>query len=167
MNNYAFIDGNNLHLSLRNLKWRFDYRSFRKYLKDKYKISKAFYFIGKDPKNQWLYQKLTHKGYIMVFKEIDIVNGHVKGNCDAELILHTMIQKDNFDKAVLVTGDGDFQCLVKYLEKENKLIRVIGSKPSFSYLLKKVTKKITFLEELETKVGIPNAENKSRRSPRD
>lgn len=32
----------------------------------------------------------------------------VKGNVDAELVLHTMIQYPNYDKAIIVSGDGDF-----------------------------------------------------------
>jgi len=49
-----------------------------------------------------------------------------KGNVDAELVLHTMIQYPNYDKAVIVSGDGDFYCLIEYLEKKNKLLKVIA-----------------------------------------
>ncbi|MFA6447097.1 MAG: NYN domain-containing protein [Patescibacteria group bacterium] len=60
-----------------------------------------------------------------------------KGNCDAELVLHAMIEYPNFDKAVIVTGDGDFYCLVKYLLEQRKLGAVlIPNKNKFSALLK-------------------------------
>jgi len=39
-------------------------------------------------------------------------NGKVKGNCDAELILQAMIDIDKYEKAVLVSSDGDFACLI-------------------------------------------------------
>ena len=35
-------------------------------------------------------------------------DGTVKGNVDAELVLHTMIEYKHFDKAIIVSGDGDF-----------------------------------------------------------
>ena len=34
---------------------------------------------------------------------------------DAELVLHTMIEYPNYEKVVIVSGDGDFHCLIKYL----------------------------------------------------
>jgi len=51
-------------------------------------------------------------------------DGKVKGNVDAELVLHTMIEYLNYDRALLVTGDGDFFCLVDYLIKKNKLLKL-------------------------------------------
>jgi uncharacterized LabA/DUF88 family protein len=39
-------------------------------------------------------------------------SGRVKGNVDAELVLHTMIEYDNYSKAIIISGDGDFFCLV-------------------------------------------------------
>lgn len=54
-NNYAFIDSQNLNLSIRNQGWTLDFKKFRKYLIDKYGITKAFIFIGFVPQNQDLY----------------------------------------------------------------------------------------------------------------
>ena len=36
-----------------------------------------------------------------------------------------MIKYNNFDKAIIVTGDGDFYCLVDYLNQQNKLERLL------------------------------------------
>lgn len=44
--NYAFIDGTNLHLTMQHVGWALDYAKFRVYLKDKFKVTKAYYFIG-------------------------------------------------------------------------------------------------------------------------
>ena len=52
-------------------------------------------------------------------------NGEVKGNVDAELVLHTMIEYTNYDKALIVTGYGDFYCLVDYLLSNNKLLNLM------------------------------------------
>jgi len=67
-NNYAFIDSQNLNLAIRGLGWELDFRKFRKYLHDKYGISKAFLFIGYVPENQNLYISLQKYEFILVFK---------------------------------------------------------------------------------------------------
>lgn len=80
-------------------------------------------------------------GYVCIFKPtLELRNGKVKGNVDAELVLHTMIQFNNFDKAVIVSGDGDFYCLVEYLLQENRLeILVVPDDQRYSGLFKKLS----------------------------
>ena len=120
--NYAFIDSQNLNLAIRALGWGLDFRKFRIYLKEKYSIRKAYLFMGYIPGNQRLYNFLQENDYILVFKPVlKTRGGKVKGNVDAELVLHTMIQFFNYKKAIIVTGDGDFYCLIDYLNQKNKL----------------------------------------------
>ncbi len=137
-NNYAFIDSQNLNLSIRSLGWKLDFARFRVYLKEKYGVEKAFLFIGYLKKNDKLYKKLKENGFVMVFKPV--VQNHpdgIKGNVDAELVLHTMIEYANFDKAVIVTGDGDFACLVEHLYLNRKLKKlIIPSRWRYSKLLR-------------------------------
>lgn len=46
----------------------------------------------------------------------------VKGNADAELVLHAAaIEYSNYDKALIVSGDGDFACLIYFLAEKGKL----------------------------------------------
>jgi hypothetical protein len=45
-NNYAFIDSQNLNLSIQEQGWKLDFGRFRTYLKDQYGVEKAFLFIG-------------------------------------------------------------------------------------------------------------------------
>ncbi|MEK7122578.1 MAG: hypothetical protein AAB855_01855, partial [Patescibacteria group bacterium] len=54
-NNYAFIDGQNLYLAIRELGWKIDYQRLRVYLREKYGITKAYIFMGFLPANQELY----------------------------------------------------------------------------------------------------------------
>jgi uncharacterized LabA/DUF88 family protein len=149
-NNYAFIDSQNLNLSIREQGWVLDFARFRVYLTDKYCITKAFIFIGYVPQNQPLYTNLQKDGYILVFKPTLILpNGEVKGNVDAELVLHTMIEYANYEKALIVTGDGDFYCLVDYLLKKDKLLNLmIPNKNRFSSLFRKVNQHIIFMNNL-------------------
>ena len=123
--NFAFIDSQNLNLSIRDQGWVLDFRRFR-IPEDKYSIARAFLFIGYIPQNQALYTKLQEDGYILVFKPtLTLPDGKVKENIDAELVLHAMIEFNNYDKALIVTGDGDFFCLVDYLRKQNKLLKLM------------------------------------------
>ena len=55
INNYAFIDSQNLNLSIRSLGWKLDFARFRIYLKEKYGVTKAFLFIGYVEGNNDLY----------------------------------------------------------------------------------------------------------------
>lgn len=154
-NNYAFIDSQNLNLGIRGLGWRLDYRKFRIYLEEIYSARKAYIFIGFIAENQDLYDNLQRAGFELVFKPI-IIHEHdvMKGNVDADLVLRAMIEYGNYERAIIVSSDGDFYSLVEYLHKMDKL-KVILS-PDFkncSRLLRQASKeKIRFLDNLRKKL---------------
>ena len=141
-NNFAFIDSQNLNLGVKSQGWKLDFSRFRIFLKDKYKVKEAFIFIGYVYNNQLLYTHLQKAGYICIFKptmEIKENGGiKIKGNVDAELVLHTMIEYSNYDKAIIISGDGDFYCLAEHLEKNNKLLKIIVPNKKYSSLFRKL-----------------------------
>jgi len=154
-NNYAFIDSNNLNLGIKDLGWKLDFRKFRIYLKEKYNVSTAYLFIGYVPANQDLYSSLQKAGFVLVFKPtLPDKDGEVKGNIDADLVLQAMIDYKNYNKAIIVTSDGDFYCLVKYLYENNKLKVVMSPYiKTCSVLLKKSAKeRIVFMDNLRKKL---------------
>ena len=65
---YAFIDSQNLNLGtskdlykgkkLIYKGWKLDFKKFRRYLTDKFRVQKAFLFIGFIKQNDSLYKKL-------------------------------------------------------------------------------------------------------------
>ncbi|PIU36682.1 hypothetical protein COT02_04785 [Candidatus Roizmanbacteria bacterium CG07_land_8_20_14_0_80_34_15] len=74
-------------------------------------VKKTFIFIGYIPKNNNLYNSLEIIGYKLIYKPVVKLEKHnkkIKGNIDAELILYSTIEFPNYDKAILVSGDGDF-----------------------------------------------------------
>lgn len=154
MNNYAFIDSQNLNLAIKQQGWVLDFEKFRIYLRDKYRVTKAFLFIGYVPENEQLYTALQKYGYIVVFKPtLRLKSGKIKGNVDAELVLHTMIEFENYDQAIIVSGDGDFSCLIKYLASKNKIYRlIIPNRDSYSSLLRKCGVKFAFMNGLQEKM---------------
>ncbi len=150
--NYAFIDSQNVHLSIKELGWSLDYRRFRKYLLEKYGVKQAFLFIGYVPDRHALYTALQQMGYVCVFKPtLTYKDGSTKGNCDAELVLHAMIEFSNYEKAVIVTGDGDFHCLIQYLEGKGKLEKIlVPNQKKYSALLKRFPSQfLAFISDLE------------------
>ncbi|MEK7511801.1 MAG: NYN domain-containing protein [Patescibacteria group bacterium] len=123
-------------------------------MQDRFDVAKAFLFIGYVAENQSLYTALQKLGYIVIFKPTLILpNKKVKGNVDAELVLHTMIELSVYQQAVIVSGDGDFYCLIEYLLGQKKLCRlIIPSKFKFSSLLRKFNQHITFLNNAREKL---------------
>lgn len=129
-----------------------DWAKFRRWLADKYGVTKAYMFIGYIPEFESIYEQLHEAGYAVVLKPTydmtrprpeepapkeDTKTGEpeekkpVKGNIDAELVLWAMKEFNNYDKAIVVSGDGDFYCLVEYLDEQGKLLKLLT--PSFRY----------------------------------
>ncbi|MEK9200823.1 MAG: NYN domain-containing protein [Patescibacteria group bacterium] len=149
---YAFIDSQNLNLGVRDQGWKLDFAKLRVYLKDKYKVEKALLFIGFVAGNEVLYKHLQESGYVLIIKPTlsAYVNGKavVKGNVDAELVLHSMIEYPNYDKAIIISGDGDFRCLVEYLKGKEKLGRLlIPNRRKYSRLLGEFREEMDFIEQ--------------------
>lgn len=141
MRNYAFIDSQNLNLGVKTLGWALDYKKFRLYIKNKYHVDEAYLFIGLVPGNEKLYSSLSEYGYKLVFKKtveyLDLGKKTYKGNVDAELVLYAAAKTiHDYDKAIIVSGDGDFTCLVEYLADEGKLGRVVCPNRHYSSLLR-------------------------------
>jgi uncharacterized LabA/DUF88 family protein len=154
-NNYAFIDGQNLHLGIRSLGWNLDYARFRKYLAEKYSVKVAYYFVGYVPGKQPLYSDLQKMGYVLVFKPtIPDGDGNIKGNIDADLVLQAMADFNNYEKAVIATSDGDFYSLVKHLYQNKKLRCVMSPyvKTCSSLLKKEAKEKVVFMDNLKAKL---------------
>jgi len=169
--NYAFIDAQNLYFGLREIGWQLDFKKFRVYLAEKYGVRKAYFFIGYLAENQQLYQVLREAGFVLVFKPtLKKPDGIVKGNCDAELVLQAMIDFKKYKKAVLISGDGDFHCLAKYLDEQKKLEKMIApSHANCSSLLRKLLgNRIVFVEDLDSRKFCRevSAPNKKGREPR-
>lgn len=162
---YVFIDSQNLNLGTsKNIYkgkeliykgWKLDYKKFRIYLRHKFKVNKVFLFIGLIPENKKLYNTLKNFDYTLVFKPtVKDGFGKPKGNVDAELVLHcAKIEYDNYDKAIVVSGDGDFYCLHTYLKKERKLSKIIiPNRKSESSLLRSFQNEKIFLDREKQKL---------------
>jgi len=131
-NNIAFVDGQNLYMSATTADkpWRIDLARFRVYLRQKYKVGKAYYFLGfTREEHQELYNKIQEAGFILQFKEHSpAMLGKKKGNVDTDIVFAVMkklYRNETFDKIVLVSGDGDYKMLVDFLIEENRFEKIL------------------------------------------
>lgn len=161
--NFAYIDGANLYKGIKELGWRLDYKRLRVYLNEKYAVNKAYIFLGFIATNANLYRDLQNWGYTIVFKPTILdVEGEIKGNCDAEIVLQAVsdMYEMFYDNAVIISGDGDFACLVNFL-KEKKRLKVVLS-PNHrkaSVLLRKVVpNNIVFLDRFRNRLEYKKGE---------
>jgi len=102
------------------------------------------------PKYKELYKYLQECRFTLIFKEVIYDgDGKPKGNCDADLVLQATrdAYENKFNMAVIVSSDGDYAGLVKFLKERGKL-RVILSphtKEKCSILLKRTDAPIAYL----------------------
>ncbi|MEM7368710.1 MAG: NYN domain-containing protein [Bacteroidota bacterium] len=141
-NNYAFIDGQNLYLSTKANGWTLDMKRFRVYLKEKYKVSEAYYFLGYLREElQDLYSMLQRAGFIIIFREHHSgMLGNKKGNIDTDLVFEVMrnlVDETSFGNVVLVSGDGDYKKMVDYLIKKDRFEKILFPNRKFASSLYK------------------------------
>ena len=130
--NFAYIDNQNLYMATHGADepWDVDMRRFRVYLREKYHVVCAYLFMGAfEIKRQEMYRAFQEYGYILIFREHGMeLKGKKKGNVDVDVVFEMM--RDNFtsaqmEKAVLVSGDGDYFRTVRYLVDMGKFEKVI------------------------------------------
>lgn len=143
-NNLAFIDGQNFYMGVTNIDnpWKINFKKFRIFLRDKYHVEQAYYFLGcLFEEKRDLYTKLQEAGFVLVFREHNpAMIGKKKGNVDVDIVFSIMkklYQKKNFDKVVLVSGDGDYKRMVDFLIEEKKFKKVLFPNKRFSSSLYK------------------------------
>lgn len=172
-NNYAFIDSQNLNLGTQKMGWKMDWRKFLAYLRKEHNVENAYLFIGYIAENEAMYEQLHEMGYLIVLKRTLEVKNYesektekgddktpkevqkttVKGNVDAELVLYAMKEMPNYDKAVIVSGDGDFFALVEYLEQQQKLLKLMVPNWQFSTLLKEYENYIVRIDKMRRQLA--------------
>ncbi len=143
--NYAFIDGQNLFMNTAKREknpWKINLKKFRIYLKDKYDVTNAYYFLGHvQVENQDLYEQIQNSGFILLFRDHNpAMIGKKKGNVDSDiifLIMKKIYKQEKFDKVILVSGDGDYKQLVDFLIEENRFKKILFPDRQFASSLYK------------------------------
>jgi len=148
---YAFIDASNIIYGTRDEGWKVDFEKLYKYLKERYQCNKIYYFAGLDSKNTKqlnFYKKLKQLGYELILKKVKIFQQQGgrpirKANCDVDLTFYAMRDKDLFERVLFLTGDGDFEILLKYPMIIKKQLIVIANAKRTAKEIKQL-KKVQF-----------------------
>lgn len=163
MRNIAFIDGQNLYMGTKSCSpsWEVDLSKLKTYLEKKYNVSEVYYFLGYvQDENEELYDEIQKAGLILKFREHNsAMLGMKKGNVDSDIVFHVMkklYKKDDFDKVVLISGDGDYRMLVDFLIEEGRFEKVLFPNRQYaSSLYKKLGRKyFAHLEDKDIKKKI-------------
>jgi uncharacterized LabA/DUF88 family protein len=76
-----------------------------------------------------LYEKIQNAGFILVFRQhSEAMIGTKKGNVDSDIIFSIMkrlYKQEDFEKVVLVSGDGDYKNIVDFLIEEKRFLKVL------------------------------------------
>lgn len=176
--NFAFIDSQNLNLGVQKVGWKMNWRKFRQLLADKYGVTKAYMFIGHMPEHEDLYMQMHDLGFLVVLKPtLETMKAPkpptkpgekveqpkpTKGNIDADLVLWAMKEVKKYDKAIIVSGDGDFFGLLEYLEEHGKLLHIMTPNRQYSQLLNQFEKYIVRIDKMKRELQY--IDNKSRKA---
>ena len=154
-NNIAFIDAQNLHLWTQTENWKIDFKRFRIYLKEKFKVDEAYFFLWFiNDDHQTMYRKIQKAGFILEFRDHNSnMLWKKKWNApwkkspwgvDVDIVydvMHRLLEENDFNKIVLVSWDGDYIKLVKYLIRKDRLNKILFPNKNFSSLYRKIQPK--------------------------
>ena len=145
-NNIAYIDGQNLYMGTAKSEpeWHIDLARLRVYLKQKYNVTRAYYYLGyvqEGDGSERRYEVIQEAGFVLVFRQHNsAMIGKKKGNVDSDIIFSAMKRvylRDDFGKIVLVSGDGDYKMLVDFLIEQNKFEKILFPNRKYSSSLYK------------------------------
>jgi len=160
-----------LHYTYENMDWKLDYEKLRIYLSKALGVTVAYYFIGKTKQNEDIHRSLESYNYTLKLKEPSphtteeeycpyckkVITPELylnKSDCDSFMTLEIVSNRPIYDKAVIITSDGDFDDVVKMLVREDKLRLVLAPcKEGCSHLLKAAAGvKIAFIDDLKNEL---------------
>ncbi|MDO8518022.1 MAG: NYN domain-containing protein [bacterium] len=90
--------------------------------------------VGRHLQRARFYSKLAEFGYELFLKPVksyEQEDGATrrKANCDVEMTFRLMKDQDDFDRAIILSGDGDFLPVLKHLKSNGKEIIVLSRGP--------------------------------------
>jgi len=139
----VFVDGSNyfyLQNILRNngvISERFDLEKLLDYIRQFGEIVDACFYTGldlqaEDNRQQGFVDKLPYLGFSVVTKPLKTIHdiyGNVtkqRANLDVEIVLDMFNTVQNYDMAVLISGDGDFVRPLELLRAKGKTFKILS-----------------------------------------
>lgn len=159
-----FIDAANLFYTQRELGWYIDFEKLYNHFTDGFVVYNAFYYTGKkEGKSLDFLRALMKLGYTVRTKEVKKIYNHPmqkiveKCNLDIEIVIDMFNTVENYDKAVLFSGDSDFERAIELIRSKGKRILVVSTKKNASWELINVADKF---------IDIKNLRNTIEKSPK-
>ena len=151
----VFIDASNIYFSQKTLGWRIDFKKLLDYFKNNTNLFRITFYGALNPENEKerkFHDFLEIIGYTVKHKKIKFIKdqfdqeygGYHKGNIDVDLTIDAVHFRDNYDSFILLSGDGDFESLLKYLKAYKKRCIVLSTKKHVSIELVRQAKFIDF-----------------------
>lgn len=154
-----FIDHGNLEHTAKDLEISsIDYKALLETLKQDSPLAGAWLYISVDTKckkQPSFLNALRKKGYEIVQKPmIRRSDGSCKGNLDVELALNLVAfaNQDQYDTAILVSGDGDFTSAVKQVQAQGKKVEVVSASNYINNDLKKIADRFISLKPIKDQI---------------
>lgn len=133
-----FVDGANMfYTQKKGLGWFFDPAKLLKVLRGDDELTDAYWYMGlkqpPDPRDENFVRFLSYAGYVVRTKGLktiyDSETGETtqKANLDVEIVMDMFNTIENFDKAILLSGDGDFERALELLRSRGRQICVVST----------------------------------------
>jgi uncharacterized LabA/DUF88 family protein len=157
-----FVDGNNMFYAQQKNGWFFDPRRVLDYFTKEPQVVliNAFWYTGlKDQQDQRGFRDaLIGLGYTVrtkVLKEYyDDSSGKYsqKANLDIEIVVDMFNTVDQYDRAVLFSGDGDFERAIEFLRCKNTHITVVSTEGMIARELRNATDRYIDLNDIRDRI---------------
>jgi uncharacterized LabA/DUF88 family protein len=176
----VFIDGANLHSTVKALGFDIDYKRLLEEFQGRGTVVRAFYYIALHETQEYssirpLIDWLGYNGYTVVTKpakEFFDAGGRrrIKSSMDIELAVNAMELAEHIDHLVLFSGDGDFRRLVEAVQRRGVRVTVISTisshPPMLADELRRQADVFTDLMELRSRLGRDPSDRPAARPPR-
>ncbi len=154
-----FIDGTNLYFIQKNfLDFKVDIMKFQKYFSKFYNIYNTFFYLAykeEEEKQAKFYRMLAFGGITVIRKSVKhLKDGSLKGNLDVDMAIDMLLTKDNYDTAILCSGDSDFEKLVQALRAFGKEIICVSTKESSSIELVNLSDIFIDLKDIKEEIKL-------------
>lgn len=164
----VYIDSANLYYATNRANIKIDYFHLARWFQTHCNLTKLNFYTAYDPsdeRQQDFFTDLEHAGYTLIKKPIKVFADSVKGNMDIELAVDVLMQKNEYDTVVLLSGDSDFMYLVQALEKLKKRTIILGVGGFTSFELHKQADNYFFLNRIKSVWYKPQRGRKTRTIP--
>ena len=166
----VFVDGQSLFITAKTLGFSIDFKRLLDELKTHGDVIRTKYYTLVDdedenspliPLTDWL----SYNGYSVVIKYVRSYvdpdgRKKMKGNINIEIAVDMMEIAPHVDHVVLISGDGDFSCLLAAVQRQGKKCTVISSVQSSQQMcsasLRKAADQFIELAQLRSKIEREN-----------